>query len=365
LFTCLLSGFAFCVYYLENIMRDILPDLENWNAAENKNIALATVVQTWGSSPRRAGAKMAITPDGNITGSVSGGCVEGAVFDAGVEALKTNRPQLLHFGVTDETAWDVGLACGGSIDIFVQPLANDFFKSLRSVLVEEKSAVSITVIRGPNDLMGRGMLFRDDGSVTGIISDELNEISLQVARGTLAIGESRRAMLSEDVEVFADVILPPPTVIAVGGVHITIALMALAKTLGYRTVVVDPRTAFGNENRFPQVDQLISLWPQEAFQQMPITRSTAIAMLTHDPKLDDPALKIALASPAFYVGALGSKTTQAKRRQRLLDEGLTEAQLDRLHGPIGLEIGAGTPEEIAISIMAEIVAARNQADKMK
>jgi xanthine dehydrogenase accessory factor len=158
-----------------------------------------------------------------------------------------------------------------------------------------------------------------------------------------------------------EVILPSPTLIAVGGVHITIALMDLAKTLGYRTVVVDPRGAFGNVERFPHVDQLIQAWPQDAFQQVSLTRSTAVAMLTHDPKLDDPALKIALPSPAFYVGALGSKTTQAKRRQRLLDDGLTEAQLDRLHGPIGLEIGAGTPEEIAMSIMAEIVAARNNA----
>jgi xanthine dehydrogenase accessory factor len=141
--------------------------------------------------------------------------------------------------------------------------------------------------------------------------------------------------------------------------------MALAKTLGYRTVVVDPRSAFGNEERFPNVDRLIQKWPDEAFQEIPLTRSTAIAMLTHDPKLDDPALKIALPSSVFYVGALGSKTTQAKRRQRLLDEGLTEEQLNRLHGPIGLNIGAGTPEEIAMSIMAEIVAARNNVEQPK
>src|SRR5258707_12119932 len=151
-------------------------------------------------------------------------------------------------------------------------------------------------------------------------------------------------MLNEEVDAFMEVILPPPTLIAVGGVHITIALMALAKTLGYRTVVIEPRTAVCNEARFPDVDQLIQLWPDEAFQQIPITRSTAVAMLTHDPKLDDPALKIVLPSQAFYVGALGSKTTQAKRRQRLLDEGLSEAQLSRLYGPIGLEIEAHTPE---------------------
>ena len=203
------------------------------------------------------------------------------------------------------------------------------------------------------------MLVEENGSVTGTVSEELDKPALKMAKETLAVGASRRAMLNEGTEVFLEVILPPPTLIAVGGVHITIALMALAKTLGYRTVVIDPRSAFGNEERFPNVDQLIQRWPDEAFEEIPLTRSTAVAMLTHDPKLDDPALKIALPSPAFYVGALGSKTTQAKRRQRLLEDGMTEEQLNRLHGPIGLKIGAGTPEEIAMSIMAEVVAARN------
>lgn len=341
-------------------MRDILPDLDTWREG-NSSIALATVIQTWGSSPRRAGAKMAITPDGKITGSVSGGCVEGAVFEEGVGVLKANQPKLLHFGVADETAWDVGLACGGSIDIFVEPLNTELFKALRTVLTEEKTAVLVTVVKGSNESLGHEMLVLADDDVTGTLGDDLDEGALKLAKETLAGGESRRVMLNENVEVFMEVVLPPPTLIAVGGVHITIALMALAKTLGYRTVVVDPRSAFGNEDRFPNVDQLITLWPDEAFQQIPITRSTAVAMLTHDPKLDDPALTIALPSSAFYVGALGSKTTQAKRRQRLMDDGLTEEHLDRLYGPIGLRIGAGTPEEIAMSIMAEIVAARNKA----
>jgi xanthine dehydrogenase accessory factor len=340
-------------------MRDILSDVERWQK-EEESVALATVVQTWGSSPRKPGSRMALTASGKITGSVSGGCVENAVVESGIESLKSGRPQLLHFGVADETAWEVGLACGGSIDVFVQPFNTDLFESLRSVLVDEQSAVLLTVVKGTEESLGHAMLVKDDGSVTGTISAELNLVALNVAKETLAGGESRRVILNEDVEIFAEAILPPPTLIAVGGVHITIALMALAKTLGYRTVVVDPRSAFGNEQRFPNVDRLIPLWPDEAFQQVPITRSTAVAMLTHDPKLDDPALKIALPSPAFYVGALGSKNTQAKRRQRLLADGLTEEQLNRLHGPIGLEIGAGTPEEIAMSIMAEIVAERNK-----
>lgn len=340
-------------------MRDILPDLDKWREDDNQPVALATVIQTWGSSPRRAGAKMALTPDGKITGSVSGGCVEAAVFEAGVEVLKSNRPQLLHFGVADETAWDVGLACGGSIDIFVKPLDTEIFNVLRSVLVEEQPAVVITVVRGPEELLGRELLIGEDGTVTGSLNEDLNSQVLDLAKETLAQGESRRLQLRDDLEIFMEVVLPPPTLIAVGGVHITIALMTLAKTLGYRTVVIDPRSAFGSQARFPHVDQIIPSWPQEAFQQIPITRSTAIAMLTHDPKLDDPALTIALPSQAFYVGALGSKTTQAKRRQRLLEQGLTEEQLSRLHGPIGLNIGAETPEEIAMSIMAEILAVHN------
>ena len=306
---------------------------------------------------------MAITPEGKITGSVSGGCVEGAVFEAGVEVLKTKRPQLLHFGVADETAWEVGLACGGSIDIFVKPLDTEFFKPLRSAIEEEHPAAAVTVVRGPDELLGREILLRDDGSITGTINEDLNQRAMNLARETLEQGVARRAMLNEDIEVFVEVILPPPTLIAVGGVHITVALVELAKTLGYRTIVVDPRRAFGNAERFPHVDQLVQAWPDDAFRQIPITRSTAIAMLTHDPKLDDPALKIALPSPAFYVGALGSRTTQAKRRQRLLEEGLSEAELNRLRGPIGLEIEARTPEEIAVSIMAEIVATRNTASE--
>jgi xanthine dehydrogenase accessory factor len=161
--------------------------------------------------------------------------------------------------------------------------------------------------------------------------------------------------LSEGIEIFVDVILPPPILVIVGGVHIAIALVSLAKTLGYRTILIDPRRWWGNKKRFPHVDMLIQSWVPDAFLQINLTRSTAIAMLTHDPKLDDPALKIALNSPAFYVGALGSKTTHAKRVKRLLSDGLSESQLSRLHAPIGLDIGAQSPEEIALSIMSEVV----------
>ena len=344
-------------------MRDVLSAIDQWQAA-GQAVAVATVVQTWGSSPRQAGAKMALTPRGDLAGSVSGGCIEGAVFEAGVEALTSQHGHLLHFGVADETAWEVGLACGGSIDVFVQPLAADYYATVKAAIARNGEFAVLTVVAGPQ--IGQQVVVDAAGVQWTNLDPALAEAAVGLAQTALAEGRSQRqplgdAMQSIAGEAFVEVVLPPPTLVAVGGVHITIALVALAKTLGYRTVVVDPRKAFGNELRFPpgSVDQLVQLWPDEALAEIPLTRGTAVAMLTHDPKLDDPALKLALPSAAFYVGALGSKTTQAKRRQRLLDDGLTPADVDRLHGPIGLPLNAGTPEEIALAIMAEIVKVRN------
>lgn len=344
-------------------MRDILADLKDWQR-DGVSIALATVIQTWGSSPRRAGAKMALASDGRISGSVSGGCVESAVIEAGIESLKTNRPQLLHFGVSDETAWGVGLACGGSIDVFVKPLENNFFEELCSVIEKKEHAVSVTVMRGPDEILGHELLIHENGRVTGSLGNGWIEKVLDLASGVFLRGISQRFALSEEIEVFLDVIRPSPTLIVVGGVHIAVALTSLAKTLGYRTVIIDPRSVWGNEERFPHVDRLIQSWPDDAFEQITMTRSTAIAVLTHDPKLDDPALKIALNGPAFYVGALGSKSTHAKRCERLLNDGISETQLSRLHAPIGLDIGAQSPEEIALAIMAEVVEAHREQNQL-
>jgi xanthine dehydrogenase accessory factor len=340
-------------------MRDIFADLDRWRERGDR-IAVATVVQTWGSAPRAAGSKMALTPDNDIAGSVSGGCVEGAVYETGTEVIATGTPQLLHFGVADETAWEVGLACGGMIDVFVEPFDPALHEFWRGLLADdERSAAIVTVIKGQPNLLGHKLMLSEDGKVSGELGGGLDEAATSAARAAMAEGPSRRVPLGES-EIFIEVISPAPTLVVVGGAHISIALTAIARTLGYRTIVIDPRRAFGTETRFPHVDKLIQEWPDEALSQIKITSSTAVAMLTHDPKLDDPALKIVLPGPAFYVGALGSRTTQAKRRARLLAEGLTEAQLDRLHGPIGIDIGGRTPEEIALSVMAEIVAARNK-----
>lgn len=342
-------------------MRSVLPDIERWLIG-GEQVALATVIETWGSAPRQAGARMALTPGGQISGSVSGGCVEGAVFETGVQVLKTRQAQLLHFGVADETAWEVGLACGGTIEVFVQAVDADVHRRVRETLAADQPLAIVTVVRGPAEMCGREMLVYRDGETYGSLGESLDDAALSAARAALEEGQPRRHVLdpSGDLELFVDVQLPAPTLIAVGGAHITVTLAKLAKVLGYRTIVIDPRKVFGSQERFPQVDQLIQAWPDEALAAVELTRSTAIAMLTHDPKIDDPAIRMALNSPAFYVGALGSQRTQARRRQRLLKAGLSKAQLDRLHGPIGLAIGAQTPDEIALAIIGEIVAERRR-----
>lgn len=343
-------------------MREVLPKVDEW-LENHDRVAIATVIQTWGSSPRGVGAKMAMTPDGKITGSVSGGCVEGAVFEAGIESLQTGKPQYLHFGVADETAWQVGLACGGQVDVFVQPLEEPVFRQIRQRLAAREAFAVATVVDGPEDLLGRELLVtkadRKPGGTPNLPDETLAEISRQV----LLEGRSRLVVVElgpgKASRVFVDVIAPPARLVMIGGVHTSILLAQLAALLGFETVVIDPRKAFGNLDRFEHVDRLIQAWPQDAFPQVEIHDNTAIAVLTHDPKIDDPALMVALNSPAFYVGALGSQHTQAKRRERLLAAGIKPEQLARLHGPIGLPLGGQTPEEIALAILAEIIAVRH------
>ncbi len=330
--------------------RDVAKDVERWKG-EGEDVALATVVRTWGSGPRGPGAKMALTNDARIAGSVSGGCVEAAVVEEGRDVLETGTPKLLRFGIADETAWSVGLTCGGSIEIFVEKLDDSFFRASLEALETRRALARATVIRGAD--VGRTVLVRDGESAEGEIG--------AAAERALERGQSEVVTAADGSEVFIDVELPPPSLVMVGGVHIAIALTAMAKTLGYRTIVIDPRGVFGNEERFPHADLLIPEWSDEGLEALGLDRSSAVATLTHDPKIDDPALMVALRSPAFFVGALGSKKTQEKRKKRLLDRGLTEAELSRLFAPVGLDIGSRSPEEIALSVLAQIVAVRNRA----
>jgi xanthine dehydrogenase accessory factor len=217
-----------------------------------------------------------------------------------------------------------------------------------------------TLIKGPIEPLGASLVLNEAGEVVhGELPAALARAGSEAARAALATGNSQRIAIGEGAELFIEVAWPAPTLVVVGGVHTAIPLTQLARGIGYRTIVVDPRKAFGNLERFPHVDQLITEWPDDALTALGLTRATALAMLTHDPKLDDPALLVALRSPAFYVGALGSRGTQEKRRARLREAGLSDDQLARLRGPIGLDLGGRTPEEVAVSILAEIVAARN------
>jgi xanthine dehydrogenase accessory factor len=330
--------------------RDVAKDVERW-IGEGEEVALATVVRTWGSGPRGPGAKMALTRDARIAGSVSGGCVEAAVVEEGREVLQTGKPKLLRFGIADETAWNVGLTCGGSIEIFVEKLDPALFRAFAESLEKRHALARATVVRGAE--LGRTVLVREGDPVKGDVE--------KAALRALDLGESDVLAREDGSEIFLDVELPPPTLVMIGGVHIAIALTAMAKTLGYRTIVIDPRGVFGNEDRFPHADQLIQEWSDEGLEAVGLDRSSAVATLTHDPKIDDPALMVALRSPAFFVGALGSRKTHEKRRKRLLERGLTEAELSRLFAPVGLEIGSRSPEEIALAVMAQIVAVRNRA----
>lgn len=362
-------------------MREIINEINQWAQQGNSNIAIATVIATWGSAPRGIGAKMAMTPDHQIAGSVSGGCIEGSVFEAGMEALEKGKAQLLSFGVADETAFEtVGLACGGTVEVFVEPLSPHIHHLWRNAAAGEYAVAIATVVRGAENLIGRKAIIVDEAAPTTRNAknetDHSDDSALtrqmtQAARQALQLGQSQRVILDSadtgldaPVELFVDVQLPSPTLIIIGGVHIAIALTQMAQIMGYHTIVIDPRAAFGNGLRFPNVDELVKEWPREAFKHVPINRATAIVTLTHDAKFDDQALKIALPSNAFYVGALGGKSTRAKRRERLIAAGLAIEQVDRLHAPIGLDLNSKSPEEIALATMAQIVKAKNMAGKI-
>ncbi len=347
-------------------MRSVMETMDHW-IAEGHQIAVATVVKTWGSSPQGVGAKMAIRQTGEFVGSVSGGCVEGAVIAEALKVIKDKQPSLLHFGVSDENAWDVGLACGGEIDVYLEPIDDDraaLYREIKASCDRQEAFIHARVIRGPDEWMGQYLFIKEDSETIATVEKSLlDPISTQAVSLLREMTSLSNEIHLDDktIEVFFEYQGPAPKLIIVGGVHISVSLAVLAKSLGYQVFIVDPRSAFGTEERFPEVAGLIRKWPDQALLEIGIDRSTAVAVLTHDPKLDDPALQVALPSDAFYIGALGSRTTQRNRYQRLKGKGMNDEHLARLRGPIGLNLGGRKPEEIALSIMAEIVAVRAQS----
>lgn len=339
-------------------MRDIIDVLEAW-IDSGEPVVTATVVSTWGSSPRKSGSKMAVRGDGTMIGSVSGGCVEGAVAETAMQVLEGAPPQLLKFGVSDETAWGVGLACGGSIEVFVQKLDAPVFRAAANHIRSDQSLAILTQIEGAGDEVGRQLLIGRDGKPLAGDESILDDPLQDVIGRAFQRGQSARLDLgAKDSAIFIDLMPAPRRLVMIGGVHISIALAGMAKTLGFKTIVVDPRRLFASAERFPDVDLLIPSWPQDAYEQIVLDHETAVAVLTHDPKIDDPAIIGALDSPAFYIGVLGSRKTHNRRLGRLKEAGIDDEQLARLHAPIGLDIGAQSPEEIALSILAEITASQ-------
>ncbi len=316
-------------------MTDItdLPKLAlDWHRAE-RGVAVATVVETWGSAPRAVGSQLVIDADGAMEGSVSGGCVEGAVIVEALEALEDGKPRLLDYGVSDDEAFEVGLACGGRIRVLVEPVG---------------SAMPVEVLE---DLVAA----RARAEPVAYVTD------LQKGRPRLARREAYpdrfrldRSGVEPDEQTFVAVHNPPLRMIVVGAVHIAQALMPMARACGFAPVVIDPRAAFGSVDRFPG-ETILDDWPDEAMAALKPDTRTAVVTLTHDPKLDDPAIMAALRSDIFYLGCLGSTRTHAKRVARLQEAGFSETEIARIHAPVGLDIGGRQPAEIAVSIMAQVI----------
>lgn len=342
-------------------MKDVLPSLEKWRQG-NEQIAIATVVDTWGSAPRPVGSKLAATLGGGVAGSVSAGCVEGAVIEESKAVLESGEPHLLTFGVANEDAWEVGLTCGGTIRVFVEPLSawDAVYDPIKRRLDARQPMAVVSVLEGPADQIHHKLIVTKDGLTEGNLELPGHvETITRAALDYLAQGKGGTLELSEDTTLFVEVYPDVARLIIVGAVHIAEPLIALANTLEFDTIVVDPRAAFATRERFPHATKLVRQFPQRALPELELDQSSYVVTLTHDPKLDDPALQFALQSKARYVGALGSQRTNQKRLERLREAGLTDDQLARLHAPIGLPLGGRSPAEIAISIMAEIVQVKN------
>ena len=342
-------------------MRDVIDKLDRWRQGKEK-LAVTTVVETWGSAPRPVGSKMVTTVEGNIAGSVSAGCVEGAVIQESEGVMKSSQPRLIEFGVADETAWEVGLACGGKIKVFIEPgwSLDSIYEDLRSDLYGAVPFVTLTYLEGPPELINKKLLIKADGTRVGNLSiPEGSQSAFDYAIEFLENEKSGTVSLPEGSLLFIESYPLPPKLIIIGAVHLAEPLITMANTLGFETILIDPREAFATNERFPHVDKLIQEWPQDVLNDFSLDKSAYIVVLTHDPKLDDPALLVALESQARYVGALGSRRTNRKRMERLLKAGLSEDQISRLHAPIGLDLGGRSSSEIAVSIMAEIIKVRN------
>ncbi|WP_330299259.1 XdhC/CoxI family protein [Streptomyces sp. NBC_00503] len=356
-------------------MLDIAEELNRW-VEQGRDFAVATVVAVGGSAPRQPGAALAVDSDGTAIGSVSGGCVEGAVYELCQQALEDGETVLERFGYSDDDAFAVGLTCGGIIDILVTPISADspvrevFAAALAAAARGEAAAVA-RITEGPAELMGRAVLVRTDGSHEGGFGGhpELDRSIAQEARavldagrtGVLEIGADGR-LCGEPLKVLVESSVPPPRMIVFGAIDFASALVRIGKFLGYRVTLCDARPVFATKTRFPEADEIVVDWPHRYLEAQSeagvLDGRTVLCVLTHDAKFDVPLLELALRLPVAYVGAMGSRRTHEDRNERLRAVGMSEIELARLRSPIGMDLGAVSPEETALSIAAEIVANR-------
>ncbi len=351
-------------------MRDVLTKLDEW-WRKGETAALATVVGTYSSAPRQPGASMLVGPAGEAVGSVSGGCVEGAVYELGEQVLADGRPVLQRYGVSDDDAFAVGLTCGGIIDIFVEKVTPQTFQQLGAVAeaVKAESPVAVaTVVSGPADRLGRRVVVWPDRAEGSTGSARLDDALRDDARGLLDSG--RNAMLTygvdgqrrgEGLSVFVESFAPPPRMIVFGAIDFAAAVARIGSFLGFRVTVCDARPVFATASRFPGANEVVVEWPHRYLKAEAeagrIDARTALCVLTHDPKFDVPLLEVALRLPEVgYIGAMGSRRTHDDRLERLRERGITDEEIARMSSPIGLDLGARTPEETAVSIAAEMIA---------
>jgi xanthine dehydrogenase accessory factor len=328
-------------------VRELLPDLERWRGRGDR-VAVATVVATRRSAPRPIGSKLVVSEAGEMAGSVSGGCVENEVYGCAREILAGAPPRLLTYGISDDEALEVGLPCGGEIDVHVSAPPPELLERLARVAETQERAVLFTELDGTGQV-----LVLETGETVGAASEPILAQAPELIRG----GRSRVVEL-DGRSVFADVFGPPPRVLVFGAVDTAEALCRIAGAAGWRTIVADARAKFATRERLPSADEIVVAWPDDALTQVRPDHSTAVVVLTHEDRFDVPAIAGALATDAFYVGALGSRKSQERRRERLREAGVEDDALDRISGPAGLDIGASSPAETAVSIFAEILAAR-------
>ena len=347
-------------------MREVLGELVA-AVADGRRAGLVTVVSTYQSAPRPAGTSMVVTDSGEAIGSVSGGCIEGAVYELAQEVIAGRQPTMQRYGISDDDAFAVGLTCGGIIDVFVEAVDAETFPDLPalagSISGSEPVAVA-AVVRGPG-AVGTHLIVWPDRVSGSLGGDRLDDAVADDARGMLdqgmtgirrygAHGERRL----DELEVFVQAFAPRPRMLVFGAIDFATALVRVGRFLGYHVTVCDARAVFATERRFPEADEVVVRWPHDYLAETSVDARTVICVLTHDPKFDVPLLEAALRTPAAYIGVMGSRRTHDDRLERLRERGITDAELDRMYSPIGLDIGARTPEETAVSIAAEIVAAR-------